>query len=278
LDYYQRQNLDGLGAPSLEQRAGILHALGEDDMKRGEVDRALEQFREASRSTAALLAKQPNDPERIYAHAQSEFWVGYVDFDRKNYRPAKRAFERYKTLADRLVAIDGRNPAWRKEAAFANGSLCSIALDPPPNVRAALASCAAALSNMTQAAASLGDGSLEGDLANRHAWLADAYKASGDWARARNERSAQERILRTMLADHPNDASVQERWILLQISMAEFYAREKDRTVGRRNLEQALAMLNAMIVLDPENTLLVTRRRQLRDGLKMLGKTNIEKN
>jgi tetratricopeptide (TPR) repeat protein len=269
-DYYQRQNLDGLEAPSLERRARILNALGEDDMKRGEVDRALEQFREASRTTAALLAERPNDPARIFAHAQSEFWVGFVDFDRKNYQPARVAFERYKSLADRLVAIDGGNAKWRKEAGFADGALCSIALDPPPNVRAALTSCAAALANMERAAAALGDRSLDGELANRHAWLADAHKANGDWVRARAERDAQERILQRMLAAQPRDAAVRERWILLQIPMAEFYAREKDRTSGRRKLEQALAMLDGMIALDPENALLVTRKHQLQDGLNRL--------
>lgn len=270
LDYYRRQDLGALEASSLERRARILHALGEDDLRRGKENRALEQFREASRTTAALLAEKPDDADRLFAHSQSEFWVGLVDFNRENYPAAKEAFERYRTLAYRLIVIDPTNADWRKEAAYAQGNLCSIALERPPDLNGALRSCTAALSNMERAAAALGDDSLDGDLANRRGWLADAYKASGDWEAALAQRHAQERILLKMLTDRPNDASVRERWILLQISMAEFYARDKYPSKGRRRLEQALVMLDSMIQLDPENALLVARRRQLQEGLEGL--------
>jgi tetratricopeptide (TPR) repeat protein len=270
LDYYQKQDLEGLPESSLERRARILHVMGEDDMKRGEVDRALAHFHEAARSTRTLLAEHPEDPERIITHAQSEFWVGYVDFDRENYAAAKAAFERYKALANKLIALDGGNAEWRKEAAYAEGNLCSIALEPPVDPHGALRSCSAALVNMERAAAALGDGSLNADLANRHGWLADAYKANGNWPRARSERRAQEVILRRMLAARPNDASVREKWILLQISLAEFYGREGNRSVGQQNMKQALSMLDAMIRLDPENTLLVSRRQQLEGELRKL--------
>jgi tetratricopeptide (TPR) repeat protein len=270
LDYYQKQDLAGLPEGSLERRARILHVMGEDDMRRGEVDRALAQFREAARATSTLLTEDPTDPERMMAHAQSEFWVGYVDFDRENYAAAKAAFERYKSLADKLVAIDGRNAEWRKEAGFAEGNLCSIALESPADVRAALRSCAAALHNMERAAAILGDGSLDGDLANRHGWLADAHRANGDWRQALAERRAQERLLRRMLAARPEDAAVKERWILLQISMADFYARGTDRPAARRNLKEALAMLDSMIARDPENVTLASRKHELLRGLNKL--------
>lgn len=270
LNYYQGQDIAKLPASSLERRARILHAMGEDDMKRGEVDRALEQFREAARSTSALLSEHRDDPERIMAHAQSEFWVGYVDFDRDNYAAAKRSFERYKMLTDKLVAINGSNPQWRKESAFANGNLCSIALEAPADVRAALRLCAAALHNMERAAILLGDHSLDGDLANRHGWLSDAHKANGDWRQALNERRAQERILQRMMAGSPDDASVKERWILLQISMANFYSQSEDRSLGHQNLQHALAMLEEMIREDPDNRLLITRRTELVKGLTFL--------
>ena len=272
LGYYQKQDLSDLTEASLERRARILHVMGEDDMRRGEVDRALAQFREAARSTATLLAESPEDPERMMAHAQSEFWVGYVDFDRENYAAAKTAFERYKALADRLVGLDSRNPEWRKEAAYADGNLCSIALEPPADLTGALRSCAAALHNMEQAAAIIRDGSLDGDLANRHGWLADTYKAIGDWPKALAQRRAQERLLRKMLTARPNDAAVKERWILLQISMADFYARgsDRDRDRGRRLIEDALATLTRMISQDPENAVLASRKSELLRGLEKL--------
>lgn len=56
LGYYRQQDVAVLPADSLERRARILHAMGEDDERRGDFDRALAQFDEASRTTAALLA------------------------------------------------------------------------------------------------------------------------------------------------------------------------------------------------------------------------------
>ena len=86
----------GMPAESLERRARILQAMGEDDLDRHETDRALAQFREASRTTAALLASDPANPDRIFAHSQSEFWVGRVDYDRGRYAAAKPAFRTYR--------------------------------------------------------------------------------------------------------------------------------------------------------------------------------------
>lgn len=271
LDYYQRQDLDGLPAESLEQRARILQLMGEDDLDRHLPDRALEQFREAARTTERLLANSPGDPDRIFAHSQSAFWIGRVDFDRKNYTQAKVAFEQYKGLVEQLTRRNPTNPDWLKEAGYAYGNLCTIALKPPVNPPAALQNCSAALSRMQAAAAALGDRSLDGDLQNRHGWMADAWKARGEWGKARAERALQERILDRMLAAEPGNLAVQEQWILFQIAMADFYARDKNYSRGGEQLLQASAMLDRMIALDPENQSLIRRRRDLRRRLQTLG-------
>jgi tetratricopeptide (TPR) repeat protein len=263
LAYYQRQDLNRFPADSLERRARILHALGADDLDRGEDERALRLFHEAARTTGALLQERPEDPNRIYAHAQSEFWVGRVDFDRKNYASAKSAFERYKSLADRLISLNPQNPEWLQEAGYANGNLCTIALAPPEDIRSALTSCAAALKGMERAAKYLGDGSLREDLVNRHGWMADAWKASGDWRRARTERVVQERILKELLAEDPLNTSYQKSWIRMQIAMSDFYLRDPNPNVGLNKLYLASNMLNRLILLDPSNEQLRLRKRDL---------------
>ena len=76
--YGQQGNLASLPADSLERRARVLHAMGEDDEKKGELAAALAKFREAHRTTAALLKQDPKNPDRIFAHAQSEYYVGSI--------------------------------------------------------------------------------------------------------------------------------------------------------------------------------------------------------
>ncbi|WP_373490578.1 TIR domain-containing protein, partial [Parasphingorhabdus sp.] len=70
MDYYEGQgDLSDMPAESLERRARIFHAWGEDDEKRGDMDEALEKFTKAHRVTETLLNRDPDNPDRIFAHA-----------------------------------------------------------------------------------------------------------------------------------------------------------------------------------------------------------------
>lgn len=175
LAYYgSQETLGRLTAESLERRARIFQAIGEDDLERENYPAAVAAFREANRTTAEQLARAPNDPDRIFAHSQTEFYVGRVAFERRDYRGARVAWLRYKELADRLVTRDGHNAPWLKEAAYAEGSLCTVLRNGLRELNAALHSCNAALRRMEAAAGASGvPASFRSDLANRHAELAD---------------------------------------------------------------------------------------------------------
>ncbi|HXQ12456.1 MAG TPA: toll/interleukin-1 receptor domain-containing protein [Caulobacteraceae bacterium] len=128
LAYYAAQQSHGMDAASLGRRARVLHLLGEIRDRRGDLAGALALFQEAARSTGELLARAPDDPQRIYDHAQSVYWVGYVAWRRGHDNQARRAFLDYQHLADRLVAIDPKNAAWRGEVVYANSDLGTVFL------------------------------------------------------------------------------------------------------------------------------------------------------
>lgn len=253
--YYGEQgDLSRLPIASLERRARVLHAMGEDDQRRGALDAALAKFREAHRVTGTLLAEEPEDPTRIFTHAQSEFWIGYTDFLHQRHASAEQHFGAYLRLARQLVTIAPGNAAYLRELSYAEGNLCSLALARQTRPEAALTACARALATMRRVAMAMpGEPGVTLDLANRHAWMADAYKAAGDGARALEERQQQAAIIDRLVAADPKNASYRQDWILSRFALAtqlRELGRPEAALLSAREARDAIARLTAT---DPAN-------------------------
>ena len=255
MSYYESQgDLSHMPDASLERRARILTAMGEDDDKRGEIDAALEKIGEAHRTTKAILARRPDDPQAIFAHAQSEYWLGYLAYVRQQRLEARNRFSAYKRLADQLVKADPRNPGWLREAGYAEGNLCSVMLQKPQEPKAALQHCRSALHQMQAVARLLpGNGAAILDVANRHAWLSDAWKANGNWQAALFHRAEQERLLRPLVEADPHNADLREFWMLTQMTYAELLSLRNRTADARPHLAEASAYATQLMRRDPEN-------------------------
>lgn len=247
-------DLKRLSPDQLAQRAAIFHALGEDNMRRDDLALALAQFEEARRTTTALLDSDPENPRRIFEHAQNEFWVAYVAYERQEYSKAKTGYGVYRALAGRLVAKDPGSIEYRKEVAFAEGGLCAVALKPPRDTSAALKSCKSALTVMEAVAKAAGPSRATAmDLANRHTWMADAYRASGDQQNEWRERLRGEALIKPWLQADPEDMDVADMWIGIQRSMARAEKETRRESDARSRLRRVVSLLNTMIRTDPEN-------------------------
>lgn len=207
LDYYAGQDLERLPPTALEQRARILQAMGEDDERRGELDRALAQFVEARRTTSALLDRTPADPQRIFAHAQSEYWVAFIDWRRERFSAAQAGFQRYAALANRLLAADPNKPEWRMEAGYAQTNLGALALRDRNDPASARDHFLKTLVHF-RAAASRAPDEVETlrMIADTQAWLADSERALGRFEPARASRREEASLLRGLQADDPRNA------------------------------------------------------------------------
>jgi tetratricopeptide (TPR) repeat protein len=254
LKYYTDQELASLSVDSLERRARLFHAMGEDEETRGNYGAALRIFQEAKRTTAALLATSPTDPQRIFTHAQTVFWIGSVQYLRNDFNTARQSFQDYKRLTDQLIAIAPGNPIYVREAGYADANLCSISLKNRNDVAAALRYCSSSLAQKKSAAHRLGltDGTAD-DLINGHAWMADAFYYNGDLAHAETERLEEERILDSRIARDPLNMDHKEAWVSAERALALIDAQSGKESAARTRLAQILPMLDKMIQFEPKN-------------------------
>lgn len=277
LEYCEAQDFERLPPESLERCVRALVTSGEDLQTLGELDAAMRQFEQARRTTAALLADDPDNPDRIFTHAQSEAATGEIAFALQRNNRAQAAFDAYRDLADGLLAREPGNPRYLREAGFARGNLCSLALAEPARPEVALAECRIALARMEAAVAaselSVGDAL---HLANRHAWLADAWRANGDNRKAREHRLAEERIVLKLIARVPANMKVRLRWVAVQRALAALDLADRRPDLARRRLEDARNTADMMVAHEPADERWAALRRKTVENLELLEKLQRE--
>jgi hypothetical protein len=271
LRYYADQKIEDLPPASQARYARILLAMGEDDMTRGQAAPALAKFQAAEKVTSRLLAEEPVDPERIWAQGQSEYWLGYHAYASRDRARASASWAEYRARALQLVASHPQSSKYRRELAYADGNLCTLALVTPPDALRAKEYCGRALAEMKDAARVDGaNPAIVDDLINRHAWMADAYQADRDFRRARKERLAEEALLAKRIADDPKNARLKKAWVVLQWALAGFDAREKRYEAARTRLEAARSQLKQMQAFEPRNEESERLRKKVGDALEYL--------
>jgi tetratricopeptide (TPR) repeat protein len=171
IDYYRRQgNVSLLPDDSLDIRARLLHASGADDERQNRLDTALTKFREAHRTTAQILARQPSEPEALFAHAQSEYYLGLVANRRNDRQGTARHWREYLRLAQALAKVEPGTRRSLLELGYANGNLCDLNLDDTSSLDSAARQCAEAIRFEQQALAK--ESELPLALANRYGAMA----------------------------------------------------------------------------------------------------------
>ncbi len=195
LAYYAGMAPDRLDAGSLGRNARALHLIGEIHEKRGRLDDALSAFRRAAETTAHALALAPGDPQRIFEHGQSEFWVGVIARRRGELPVAEESFGRYRDLARRLVALDAGKAEWQLEAAYASHNLGVVQFE-----RNALAEARASFTEARDTYSRMlrERPAVAFELADAQGWIAKVASAAGEFRQAIDAQRERLAVLRAM--------------------------------------------------------------------------------
>lgn len=253
LRYYDAQDPRRLDADALGRRARSQQLVGEIDARRGDMPAALSAFREARATTAELLARAPDNPQRIFEHAQSVYWVGYYDWQHGELPIAEQSMLEYQRLARRLVAIDPRNMKWQGELAYAHSDLGVMLLD-AGRTREALAEFEAARPIYARrVAADSGDDSAKTDLGQDLSWLSSAESLELDFAKASRVREAEIDLYQQMLRHDPRNATVSSSLVLARRFLASLRLAQGDLGAARVAAEDANRLADQQLRLEPDN-------------------------
>ena len=252
--YGQQGNLAALPADSLERRARVLHAMGEDDEKKGDFGSALSKFREAHRTTEALLKQDPKNPDRIFAHAQSEFYVGLIAWRQSDRATTAQYWQGYAAQAEALAKIEPGGSRSLMELGFARGNLCELNSADNHDLKLAETQCLSSVQAMAAALTkSPANPKIMESLANRYGWLAGVQGDLGKADAALDSRAAEAALMTALRAADPGNIeyALRSSWSDLGVAQIEFG--RKDYAAAMRHYDSANKVVIAALKNAPDH-------------------------
>jgi len=255
VDYYAGESDQQLSDPELRQRSRALSLLGQAQNMRGNTASAIRLYEQAAAGTADWVRRKPDDPQRLFEHAQNIFWIGELQRNRGNIDSAENYYREYKRLADRMSALDPDNLKWRMEVLYANEDI-GIVLYTKRHFSEAVSEFQSALAPM-QSAISLDSSKLDyqKEFANVLGWLADAERATGRLDVAVAVRQQQIASLEKSIAGGSDDVDFREKLVPAHEGLGILFSEkgQPDRAIAEH--QESLAEAQNLIVQEPGNSL-----------------------
>lgn len=254
LRYYAGQKASSLDADALGRRARALHLVGEVSNIRGDSVAGLTAFREAAATTAEQLARDPDDPQRIFDHAQSVFWVGYIAYERGETKEAEAQFREYKRLADRLVELDPKKPEWQMEVSYAESNLGVLYYDQGRYAEAEPAFAKALAMVETVAAGEKQSAGRQLEVGVAINWLAKSQAGAGKFAAALKQHQREIAIYQGILGS--DLANTRAKW---RVAVAWQHVGQLEQLEGRSDAtiiayKASLQLMSQLRGMEPGNT------------------------
>ena len=202
-----------------------------------------------------MLARDPENPDRIFGHAQSEYWVGYVAYMQNKWMHASEFWGRYKLLADQLVAIDSSDLVWLREKGYADGNLCTLELRRSDNATPKVQYCQASLDAMEIVLERTPASKIAiQNVANRLGWLAEAKLKFNDSNGALRDYQNQEKLLESMFNEEQQNMDVADQWMRVLMTLGELHNDLGNFDSARSYTTRANRLASKLTKRDPENS------------------------
>ncbi|MES2146826.1 MAG: TIR domain-containing protein, partial [Pseudomonadota bacterium] len=254
LDYYSKQGTSDLSEAGLLQRSRALSLSAQVAFLRGNLDAAQKFYREAFDGTAEALARAPDDPQRLFDHAQNVFWIGELERRLGRIGEAEKSFREYRSLADRMVGIEPDNLKWRMEVQYARENLGIVLM-----AQRRFAEAGQEFSNIIGPMQSLAtidpkNREYQRELTNALAWLADARWAEGRLDDAISIRQRQLSVLERIIGQGSADVGLRSQVTPARQALGLLLASRGRKDEAIAEYRSGLAKAGELVALEPENS------------------------
>lgn len=253
LAYYENQNKADLSDEALAQRSKALTLMGEIAASRGDLDGALRRYREALSGTAEALRRFPDDPQKMFDHAQSVYWVGSIAMAKGAIEEAGTRFRDYRRLADKMVAADPENPKWQLELVYASSNLGIVQQEQRQYRDAAETFQASVAATERLVARQPSNMEYHKLLSNSLAYLSDAQLGAGQIVPAIAQRQRQLSHLAPYLAQQHPDADLRQKAMIANMALSRMLFERGETPQALTMATTAVDLGKQLVALDPNN-------------------------
>jgi tRNA A-37 threonylcarbamoyl transferase component Bud32/tetratricopeptide (TPR) repeat protein len=266
MDYFAAVPASALSDDELLRRSTALYQIGDVRIAQGSLDAAVQPLEESLALAKMLVARRPDDGDRLFGLAQSHYWVGFVAWQRHRLDEAERDFSAYLDVATRLVQLGPGRADWQREVAYANSNIGSV-LQARGDLDGALARFRECLrvERMLLARAPT-DRELSRAVASSHNAVGLVLRSQGALAAARGEFEAQLAVQEDLHAREPSDTTDLRLVGTSLVFIADLLAAMGDAGAAAARLDRAIGIADTLAARDATNR--IWQREAARYGAK----------
>lgn len=253
LTYYAGQNPGSLDADSLGRRARALLLVGEITNIRGNSEEALQAFTQAAATIEEQLARDPDNEQRIFDHAQSVFWVGAIAYGRGELENAEAQFREYKRLADRLIELNPDKPEWQMESSYAETNLGAMFIEQGRFAEAEPAFETGLLRIEAVAAREAYEPGRQIEVGNAMNWLGTTKDALGKISEANAIFLREVELYDSLLTDQPTNAQAMNRLSVALQLLGSVQLRSGRLDAAITSLRRSIRLNAQLRSIEPDN-------------------------
>jgi len=196
----------------------------------------------------------PADTARIYDHAQSVYWLGYVDWQHARLDEAAGHFAEYMKLASRLTELDPGNQSFQSELASANVNMGVLQIE-QGQLEAAVKSLSASRDIREAIKQSHPDdsGNLN-DLANAYGWMGVAQEDLANLDGAFESRVSQTELLDALHQNEPGNTDFSAQLVTGWRHLGRLSLAVGDMKMSEQQLIRSIELAKLLLQLDSKNT------------------------